>query len=82
MTLAFVLISTLSGRKSIPEVKKKVEKIPQIKEAHMVFGSSDILVKAETESLTKLTELVEEIRSNDSVGKTETLTVWGDEFKK
>ncbi len=82
MTVAFILISVLSGRESIPEVKKKVEKIPQIKEAHTVFGSSDILVKVETKSLTKLTELVEEVRSIKSVGKTETLTVWGDEFRK
>lgn len=83
MTVAFVLITVKSGSETIPDVKKKVDEIPEVVEAYAVFGSRDVIAKTETEEMSDLTQIVQnKIRSIDSVEKTETLTVWDEDFEQ
>lgn len=83
MTVAFVLITVKSGSETIPDVKKKVDEIPEVVEAYAVFGSRDVIAKIETEEMSDLTQIVQnKIRSIDSVEKTETLTVWDEDFEQ
>lgn len=83
MTVAFVLITVKSGSETIPDVKKKVDEIPEVVEAYAVFGSRDVIAKIETEEMSDLTQILQnKIRSIDSVEKTETLTVWDEDFEQ
>lgn len=56
MPIAFVLINTNMG--SMEETLKALNKISNVKEAHMVYGVYDIVAKVEAESMTKLKEIV------------------------
>ena len=55
--MAFVFISAESG--SEDEVKKALDKIPNVKEAHLVYGVYDVVAKVEADSMTKLKEVLE-----------------------
>ncbi len=74
MPLAFVLINAEIG--SEDEVKKALDKIPNVTEAYIVYGVYDIVAKVEAESMTKLKEVVTwKIRRLDKVGSTLTMIV-------
>jgi DNA-binding Lrp family transcriptional regulator len=74
MPLAFVLINAEIG--SEDEVKKALDKIPNVTEAYVVYGVYDIVAKVEAESMTKLKEVVTwKIRRLDKVGSTLTMIV-------
>lgn len=74
MVLAFILVATASC--SSYEVRDKLLEIETVKEAHVVFGQFDIIVKAEVPNSEALGKLVfGEIRSMDCVISTATLTV-------
>ena len=75
MVLAFILVATTSC--SSYEVRDRLLKLDLVKEAHVVFGQYDVLVKAEVPDSETLGKLVfGEIRSIDCVISTATLTVF------
>ena len=56
MTLAFLLINADLGLED--QVIGELRKIPNVKEAYVVFGVFDIVAKVEAESMDKLKEIV------------------------
>lgn len=76
MTKAYVLITTEVGAEE--EVREKLLKEPEIKEAYVVFGVYDIIAKIEAESMEQIRKIVTwKIRSIDKVTSTQTLIVAG-----
>lgn len=74
MPIAFVLINTNMG--SMEETLKALNKISNVKEAHMVYGVYDIVAKVEAESMTKLKEIVTwQIRRLETVKSTLSMIV-------
>jgi len=74
MPLAFVLINAEIGAED--EVLKALNKIDNVKEAYMVYGTYDIIAKVEADSMTKLKEVVTwKIRRLDKVRSTLTMIV-------
>ncbi|RLI34850.1 Lrp/AsnC family transcriptional regulator [Candidatus Bathyarchaeota archaeon] len=74
MPIAFVLINTNMG--SMEETMKDLNKISNVKEAHMVYGVYDIVAKVEAESMTKLKEIVTwKIRRLETVKSTLSMIV-------
>ena len=49
MTLAFVLINIHSGAEE--EVLKEIQKLPNVTEVHTVYGTYDLIVKIEADTL-------------------------------
>jgi len=71
---AFVLINAEIG--SEDELLKELKKIPNVKEAHTVYGVYDIVVTVEAETMEKLKELVTwKVRRLDKVRSTLTMIV-------
>lgn len=71
---AFVLINAEIG--SEDELLKELKKVPNVKEAHTVYGVYDIVVKVEAETMEKLKELVTwKVRRLDKVRSTLTMIV-------
>lgn len=69
--VAFVLLNTVSERtEPILEFMRQNDKI---KEAYIIYGDWDILVKIEVESLPELTNLVMSLRKEKGIKKTSTL---------
>jgi len=56
MPTAFVLINTEIG--SEEEILKELNKIPNVKEAYIVYGVYDIVAKVEAENMDKLKEVI------------------------
>lgn len=74
MPIAFVLINTNMG--FMEETLKALNKISNVKEAHMVYGVYDIVAKVEAESMTKLKEIVTwKIRRLETVKSTLSMIV-------
>ena len=74
MPIAFVLINTNMG--SMEETLKALNKISNVKEAHMVYGVYDIVAKVEAESMTNLKEIVTwQIRRLETVKSTLSMIV-------
>ena len=74
MHLAFVLINAEIGTED--EILKALNKIPNVKEAYLVYGVYDILAKVEAESMARLKEVVTwKIRRLDKVRSTQTMIV-------
>lgn len=74
MPSAFVLINTEIG--SEEEILEELKKIPNVKEAYVVYGVYDIVVKVEAENMDKLKEVVSwRIRRLDKVRSTLTMLV-------
>ncbi|RLG58352.1 Lrp/AsnC family transcriptional regulator [Candidatus Geothermarchaeota archaeon] len=74
MTLAFVLINTELGAED--EIKKKLLEIPEVEEAHAVYGVYDIIAKVRAENLEKIKEVITwKIRRMDKVRSTLTMIV-------
>jgi len=74
MPSSYVLINTETGFED--EVLKELKKMPNIKEAYVVYGVYDIVAKLEAEDLNKLKELVAlGIRRLEKVRSTLTMIV-------
>lgn len=72
MSIAYVLINTEIG--GMEEVLKTLEKIPEVKEAHMFYGVYDIVAKIETESLVQLKNIISsQIRRIKKIRQTYTM---------
>ena len=74
MATAFVLINAEIGAESA--VLKDLNAIPEVKEAHMVYGVYDIIVRVETETMQELKDTISwKIRRLDKVRSTLTMIV-------
>lgn len=74
MATAFVLINAEIGAES--EVLKDLKTIPEVKEAHMVYGVYDIIARVETETMQELKDTISwKIRRLDKVRSTLTMIV-------
>ena len=74
MATAFVLINAEVGVES--EVLKGLKAIPEVKEAHMVYGVYDIIACIQTETMQELKDIISwKIRRLDKVRSTLTMIV-------
>jgi len=74
MLTAFVFISAELGEEE--NLLKQIRSIDNVKEAHLVYGVYDVIVKVEAENKDKLKEIVtRNIRSLREVRSTITMTV-------
>ena len=74
MATAFVLINAEVGAES--EVLKGLKDIPEVKEAHMVYGVYDIIARIQTETMQELKDIISwKIRRLDKVRSTLTMIV-------
>jgi DNA-binding Lrp family transcriptional regulator len=74
MPIAFVLINSEVGGED--QVLKELKKIKNVREAHIIYGAYDIIVKIEAESLDALRDIVtKRIRRLDKVRSTLTSIV-------
>lgn len=71
MVIAYVLINTSTGREY--SLYDDVVKIKGVKDATIVYGLYDMVVKAETENLSSLSYLVDQIREIAGISATLTL---------
>jgi len=74
LATAFVLINAEIGAES--EVLKGLREIPEVKEAHMVYGVYDIIARIETGTMQELKDIISwKIRRLDKVRSTLTMIV-------
>jgi DNA-binding Lrp family transcriptional regulator len=72
MPLAFVLVNAELGYEE--DVIREIRKLPDVKEAHLVYGMYDIMVKIEGSSVDKVKETVNsKIRKLDKIRSTLTM---------
>lgn len=74
MSLAIVLVSSEAGKES--ELLERLRRIKNVKEAHIVYGVYDIVVKIEARGLDELRDVISrQIRRLEGVRSTITLIV-------
>ena len=72
MVIAFILITAKSGKEK--KVRDTLLKLPEVKEAQVVYGDFDIVVKLEADSMEKLNNIVlSKIRKLSDISVTTTL---------
>ncbi|MBC7332778.1 MAG: Lrp/AsnC ligand binding domain-containing protein [Synergistetes bacterium] len=72
MVTAFVLVLATAGKER--EILEKLKEIPEVKEAYMVYGEYDLLLKVESETLKDLDDIIMgKIRKLPEVQLTSTL---------
>jgi len=72
MPIAYVMINTEIG--TMEDVLIILKKIPNVKEAHMVYGVYDIIAKVEADTMSTLKEILSmKIRSIDKIMSTLTM---------
>lgn len=72
MPLAFVLVNAELGYEE--DVIREIRKLSDVKEAHLVYGMYDIMVKVEGSSVDKVKETVNtKIRKMDKIRSTLTM---------
>lgn len=75
MATAFVLINADSGSES--EVLEELKAIPEIKEAHLVYGVYDIITRLETDIMQDLKDTIsQKIRRIEKIRSTLTMIVY------
>jgi DNA-binding Lrp family transcriptional regulator len=74
MPMAFVFMNIDTGGEQ--EVLKQLQGIPNVKEAHLVYGVYDLVARIEAETMEKLKEIVTwKVRRLDKVRSTLTTIV-------
>lgn len=74
MTIAYVLINVRSGAEE--EVMDSLKSVSNISEAYVTYGTYDVLVKIDSETLDKIKETVDlKIRKLDKVRSSVTMIV-------
>ncbi len=71
MSIAFLFVVAELGFEE--DVLHEIRMLPDVKEAHLVYGMYDIMVKIEALSPNKVDELVAKIRKLDKIRSTQTL---------
>ncbi len=72
MIIGYVLVNTEPGH--VENVLAAMKKIDAVKEAYMVYGVFDIIVKVEADTMDKLREIVTwQVRRVDKIRSTQTL---------
>lgn len=72
MIIGYVLVNTEPGH--VENVLAAMKKIDAVKEADMVYGVFDIIVKVEADTMDKLREIVTwQVRRVDKIRSTQTL---------
>jgi DNA-binding Lrp family transcriptional regulator len=72
---AFVLINAEIGSES--EVLEELKAMPEVKEAHLVYGVYDIITRLETETLQNLKDTIsQKIRRIEKIRSTLTMMVY------
>ncbi|HUV24912.1 MAG TPA: Lrp/AsnC ligand binding domain-containing protein [Methanomassiliicoccales archaeon] len=77
MVIAYILVTSREPPSCNSfNVRDRLLELDIVKEAHVLFGQYDLIVKAEISNLDDLKKLVfEDIRSNECVQSTTTLSV-------
>ena len=74
MPEAYVLVNTEMG--SEDDVLNRLKKLKSVKEAHTVYGSHDIVIKVETDTMDRLKEITTfEVRKINEVRNTHTMII-------
>ena len=72
MVTAFILMVTVAGKER--EVMEKLLTYPEVKEAYVVYGEYDLVVKVETDTLKDLDHFItERIRKMPEIKMTSTM---------
>ncbi|ASJ11319.1 AsnC family transcriptional regulator [Thermococcus sp. P6] len=72
MVTAFILMVTAAGKER--EVMEKLLAMPEVKEAHVVYGEYDVVIKVETDTLKALDQFItEKIRKMPEIQMTSTM---------
>ncbi len=70
--MAYVLITTATGKET--SVMERIRDLPELTEAHQLFGQYDIIARMETEDYDKLCDVVlQKMRSVQGVTGSRTL---------
>jgi len=75
-TAAFVMINTQTGKEQT--VLNLIKKIPEVKEAHLVFGVYDLVVRVGCKGADDLKRVISDIRIIKSLQATLTIIVLPD----
>jgi DNA-binding Lrp family transcriptional regulator len=74
LATAFIMINAEIGAE--PEVLEGLKKIPEVKEAHIVYGVYDIIIRLEAETMKDLKDVISwKIRRFEKVRSTITMIV-------
>ncbi|MHA2394833.1 MAG: Lrp/AsnC ligand binding domain-containing protein [Promethearchaeota archaeon] len=74
MAIAFVMITSEIGAED--KILKGLKAIPEVKEAHVVYGVYDIILRVEAETMNKLKDVISwKIRRFEGVRSTITMIV-------
>jgi DNA-binding Lrp family transcriptional regulator len=71
MPIAFLFVVTELGFEE--DVLREIRTLPDVKEAHLIYGMYDIMVKIEGSTANEVEELVKKIRRLDKIRSTQTL---------
>ena len=71
MPIAFVFVTTELGFEE--DVLREIRTLPDVKEAYLIYGMYDIMVKIEGSTANKVEELVKKLRKLDKIRSTQTL---------
>ena len=71
MPVAFLFVVTELGFEE--DVLRDIRTLPDVKEAHLVFGMYDIMVKIEGSTAAEVDEQVARVRKFDKINTTQTL---------
>lgn len=70
--MAYILITTATGKES--SVMERIRDLPELTEAHQLFGQYDIIARMETEDYDRLCDVVlQKVRSVQGVTGSRTL---------
>lgn len=73
MVRAYVLVLAEAGREG--KLKDWLNSRSYVKEAHIVYGSWDIIAKVEVKDLKALTKVLDEVRAQEGIKMTSTMIV-------
>jgi len=73
MAMAYVLLNSELGFER--DVLKVLKDIPEVREAFMVYGVYDIIIRVEADTVGDLKDLIEELRHMEKVRSTLTMIV-------
>lgn len=71
MSIAFVFVTTELGFEE--DVLREIRTLPDVKEAHLIYGMYDVMVKIEGSTAAEVDEQVARIRKLDKINSTQTL---------